>query len=212
MSKDFTKEIYEQLRERLSYLETHPDEVTDEIKADLSKTYSALCRALGLSDHSAWGVKWTIEKRNNADEVPFETIVYELSEEENMAFAGNIILNSGANEMLKLVFGLGGTAFNKVNSKMVVGDNSTAEDASQSGIVAISNRAEVSLDSGYPSVSPGSRTAVLRATFGDEVANFAWKEISLTNGSISLNRKQKNMGEKVGGVWTVQLEISIVEM
>ncbi len=203
MNKDFANSIYDGVRERLAYLAAHPEEVTDDVKDNLMSIYNKLCKALGVSEHSAWGVKWTIEKRDKANAPILETVT------------GNIILNGGANEMLKLVFGVGSpTAYDASHARIVVGSDSTAERADQTGVIALgSNKADSALDGGYPKVD--GRTATVRATFGEGVANFPWNEVSLVNGqgsAVALNRKQTNMGTKSGGVWTVQLEVSIVEV
>lgn len=188
----------------MRYLADHPEAVTDKTEESLNRMYADLCKVCGLSEHSAWGVKWKIEKRQASGAPILETVT------------GNVILNGGANEMLKLIFGIKpSTPYDSANARIVVGSDDTAENASQKGVLAIGmNRAEAAIDSGYPKVEPGSRTGVIRATFGESVANFAWNEISLMNGqgggAIALNRKQAKMGTKNGGVWTVQLEVSVV--
>ncbi len=206
MNDFFAVSIYEEARKKLDYLSAHPEEVTDDLYETLMGVYDKLCKALGISEHSAWGVKWKIEKRKVANEPVFETVT------------GNTILNNGANEMLKLIFGMKpATPYDSTHARIVVGSDSTTERADQTGVIASgSNKADAALDSGYPKVEPGSRTAVVRATFGNSVANFNWNEVSLTNGqgsgAVALNRKQANMGTKNGGVWTVQLEVSVVEV
>ncbi len=204
-NKKFTENMYNEMRECIAYLTAHPEKVTDDIREKAKALYANLTKMLQYSEHSAWGVKWTIEKRNRFNEpMPYETI------------GGNIILNGGANEMLKLVFGVGApTAYDATHGRIAVGSDSTAERATQSGVIAQgSNKAMAALDSGYPKVQ--DRTATVRATFGESAANFPWNEVSLVNGqggeAIALNRKQATMGTKNGGVWTVQLEVSIVEV
>jgi hypothetical protein len=123
----------------------------------------------------------------------------------------NIILDGGANEMLKLICGTGGTAYSTSNTKLYVGTSSTAESASQTALVATgSNLASASMDSGYPIVS--GRAATFRASFDENTANFDWKEAGISNGSVFLNRKVANMGTKNGGVWTLQMTVNILSM
>ena len=96
---------------------------------------------------------------------------------------------------------------------MYVGTDTTPENASQTGVIAQSgNRAYANMDGGYPQVD--GRTATFRASFGDDSANFAWNEASISNGtgvgSIAMNRKVSTMGTKSGGTWTLQMTISLV--
>lgn len=206
MQGNFIEKIYDEARNQIEFYRNHPEQITDEIRSKFEAMYSMLTKALNYSEHSAWGVKWTIEKREHEGAPILETV------------SGNIILNGGANEMLKLVFGVKpSTPYDATNARIYVGSDSTAERADQKGVLALgSNQASAKLDSGYPQVPADGRTAVVRATFGETVANFAWNEVSLVNGqgggAIALNRKQASMGTKNGGVWTVQLEVSIVEV
>lgn len=206
MQDNFIEKIYTDARNQIEFYREHPDQITEDVREKLKSLYSVLTKALNYSEHSAWGVKWTIEKREHAGAPIIETV------------SGNIILNSGANEMLKLVFGISpSTPYDAANARIYVGSDSTAERADQKGVIALGgNQASAKLDSGYPQVAEGGRTAIVRATFGDSAANFPWNEVSLTNGqgssAIALNRKQASMGTKNGGVWTVQLEVSIVDV
>lgn len=206
MQDNFIEKIYNDARKQIEFYYEHPDQLTEDVRDKLKALYSVLNKALNYSEHSAWGVKWTIEKREHEGTPILETV------------SGNIILNGGANEMLKLVFGISpSTPYDAANARIYVGSDSTAERADQKGVIALGgNQASANLDSGYPQVAEGGRTAIVRATFGDSAANFPWNEVSLTNGqgssAIALNRKQASMGTKNGGVWTVQLEVSIVDV
>lgn len=203
-----TKILYNKISKVLDNMKNNPDSVTDHDKDLLNSLYSKICKSLGISEHSQWRVEWRVDKwfdtaRKLAGFEPDE-IAYDTQ---------NIILDNGANEMLKLITGQGGTQFSEANSYIYVGTNNTAESSSQTGVIATdSNRASAAMDSGYPSVD--GRQMVYRATFGDSQANFAWREVAITNGtgvgSIAMNRKVANLGTKETGTWTVQVTVSLV--
>lgn len=206
-SKNLVTRIYDKMCEMLDKMEAHPELVTDDDRAKLDKLYARLCRTLGISEHSQWRVEWKLDKwadtaRKLAGFDPDETLCE----------AQNIILDSGANEMLKLISGTGGSAFNAANSNIYVGTDDTPESAAQSGVLATgSNRAYAAMDTGYPVVN--GRQVIYRASFGDTSANFAWKEAAIVNGTganaIAMNRKVANLGTKVSGTWTLQITISL---
>ena len=191
----------------------NPENLTEAGREQLKSLRSVLNRALAFSEHVAWEVHWRVEKflSKTFDEViatgeqPYEVC----------SDVQNIILDTGANEMLKLIGGVSGaTAFSAANAKIYVGSDSTAEAASQTGVIATTNKAFAGMDSGYPSVS--GRTIVFRASFDDATANFAWNEAAITNGSgagaIAMNRKVSALGTKTTGTWTLQLTISLTSV
>lgn len=160
---------------------------------------------LSVRERAKWHPKWVIEKYDN-DEVykagtPSAVEVYD----------GNLLLNEGITELLTLLVGGGGTAYNNANARIGVGDSSTAEDATQTDLQATTNKLYKAMDATYPQVS--GQTVTFRATFGADDANFAWNEITVDNGStvaINLNRKVQNMGTKVNpATWVVSLQITI---
>lgn len=200
--------VYENMLKILSNMKEHPENVTDSDKSILQKIYFDLCKSLKFSEHSAWAVEWTVEKWHSMEEKLSGVSPYEI-----VSTGQNIILDAGANEMLKLICGTGGTAYDNSNAKIYVGTDTTPENASQTGVIASGgNKAYANMDGGYPMVD--GRTATYRATFGDDSANFAWSEASITNGtgvgSIAMNRKVSTMGTKSGGSWTLQMTISLV--
>lgn len=200
--------IYSMMMNVLSHMRENPESVTDEERSFLMKIYSALCKALEFSEHSAWQVDWCVEKWHSMQEKMSGVKPYEV-----VNAGQNVILDAGATEMLKLICGTGGTAFNQANAKIYVGTDTTPENASQTGVIASGgNKAFANIDSGYPQVS--GRTAVFRATFGEDSANFAWNEASITNGSgvgsVAMNRKVSTMGTKMNGTWTMQITISLI--
>lgn len=205
--KKFSTKIYERMCEVLEAMKNNPDLVTNDDVSKLNYLYSMLCKALGISEHSQWRVEWKLEKwadtaRKLAGFGPDEILVD----------TQNIVLDTGANEMLKLITGTGGTSYSASNAYIYVGTNTTPENASQSGVLATgSSRAFAVMDTGYPVVT--GRQMIYRASFGDTSANFAWNEASIVNGTganaVAMNRKVSNMGTKSSGTWTLQITVSL---
>lgn len=204
---------YKAISRILENIAAKAESLTDAQKEELKNLRSTLNRALAFSEHVAWEVHWRVEKFLSKT---FEEVLatgeqpYEVCSD-----VQNIILDTGANEMLKLIGGVAGaTAFSAANAKIYVGSDSTAEAASQTGVIATANKAYAGMDSGYPSVS--GRTIVFRASFDDASANFAWNEAAITNGSgtgaIAMNRKVSALGTKTTGTWTLQLTISLTSV
>lgn len=212
------KKIFDEAVDCLDKLKKTGEPLTDETESRLNRLFSLLCERKGLSEHSHWAVKWTVEKRNKiTDKTPYEILSGNFSPDEVATAVGNVILNGGATEMLKIICGISGSIpYSNANAKIYVGSDSTPERANQTGVLASGGQKEyAAMDSGYPSVPSSGRTAVFRATFGESKANFPWNEMSLVNGvsgsSTAMNRKQASMGTKNGGVWSIQLEVSIVD-
>ena len=127
-------------------------------------------------------------------------------------FEGNIFLNEGINLIWTLVCGGSGTPFNNTNSYLGVGDGSTSEDASQTGLQG-TNKLYKKVDDGYPQYGTDQK-AVWRATYGGTEANFAWNEFTVANGSsdtaINLNRKVTSKGTKTSGsTWILTLTLTL---
>jgi len=149
--------------------------------------------------------KWTIEKYANAYEYKYGK-PYEIS-----SFKKNLLLNEGINAMWTLIAGGSETAYNATNARLGVGDSSTAEDASQTGLLG-TNQYFKSLDAGYPQYGTNQKY-VARATFGGTEANFTWNEFTIDNGSTAnknMNRKVSAQGTKTSGqTWVLTLEITL---
>lgn len=202
-----TNIVYQQMKNLLDSFEKNPDSVSEEDIQNMESLYSKLCKRLGISEHSQWRVEWQVEKWADTARK-----IAGFSPDEVVCAGQNIILDTGANEMLKLITGTGGTAFNASNSYIYVGTDSTAENASQTGVISTgANRAYAGMDTGYPMVS--SRQMVYRASFGDTSANFAWNEAAILNGTganaVAMNRKVSTLGTKASGTWTLQITISL---
>jgi hypothetical protein len=127
-------------------------------------------------------------------------------------FEGNIFLNEGINFIWTLICGGSGTPFNNANSYLGVGDGTTSESASQTGLQG-TNKLYKNVDSGYPQYGSDQK-AVWRATYGGTEANFAWNEFTVANGSsdtaVNLNRKVTSKGTKTSGTtWILTLTLSL---
>jgi len=126
-------------------------------------------------------------------------------------FHQNVALNEGLQLMLDLLIGAGGTVFSEANAYLGVGDSTTSEDATQTGLQASTNKLYKAMDTSYPQRS--AQTVDWRATFGTSDANFAWEEFTVANGgsdaSVNLNRKVTSKGTKSSGeTWTLSLQIT----
>ena len=145
-----------------------------------------------------------------------EALIREAEEEwayDISRFEGNILLNEGITELLNLATGTGTpTAWDATNAYLGVGDGTTAESATQTGLVG-TNILYKAMNAGYPTVS--AQTATWKADFAGTEANFSWQEFTVSNSStgntgVNLNRKVSNQGTKTSGqVWTLQLDISL---
>jgi hypothetical protein len=164
---------------------------------------------LRLAEPVAWRARWRIEKYAGADagapagQAPTEVVELE----------GNLLLNGGITELLKLLCGTGGTAYSSANANIVVGDSATAAAAAQTDMQGTT--ATAAMDSTYPQVT--AQTATFRATFGTSAANFAWNELGVKNGAgavsgaiLMLNRKVTSLGTKTSAAsWVVTLTITL---
>lgn len=125
---------------------------------------------------------------------------------------GNLLLNEGIGEMLDLLIGAGGTAFNNANSYIGVGDSNTAEAAAQTDLQAASNKTYKAMQATYP--SRAAQTVTWRSVFTGSDANYAWNEFTVANASSgtgkNLNRKVSAQGTKASGqTWTVDLSVTL---
>ena len=127
-------------------------------------------------------------------------------------FMGNVALNEGLQLLIDIITGVDTTSnkWDSANAHIGVGDGTTSENASQTGLQG-SNKAFAGMDSGYPQRS--GQTAIFRATFSGDEANFSWQEFTVVNGSndsaTCLNRKVADKGTKASGeTWTAELKIT----
>lgn len=123
---------------------------------------------------------------------------------------GNMLLNEGINGMWKLICGGTETAFNNTNARIGVGNGTTAASASQTGLQGAST-AFAAMEASFPTYGT-SQKATFKSSFGTSVANFAWEEWTIDNGSsanVNLNRKVEALGTKSSGTWTLTVDITL---
>lgn len=122
-------------------------------------------------DHIGWKTEWEITKYQDSEAMA-------RGECEVCPFYDNIALNEGITEAMLLITGGAATAYNAANTYLGVGADSTAADATQTGLIAASNKFYQLVDS----VSTSGQTITWQATFGAGNANFAWEEFTIANG------------------------------
>jgi len=151
--------------------------------------------------------RWTI-RRYKDNEAFKKGESYKTSE-----IKGNLTLNEGADEALKLMVGITATAWATANAKLGVGTSATGELATQTGLVATGvNQAYVAIATGFPTVA--TQKVTWRGVFATGVANFAWNEFTVSNATdntgVNLNRKVSAQGTKTAGqTWTLDLDITM---
>jgi len=132
---------------------------------------------------------------------------------EVLELPGNLLLNAGITRIGNLLVGAGGTAFNTANSRIGVGDSTTAAAATQTDLQAATNK----FWKLCTSASWTAQTGTWVTTFGSADANFAWNEWGIDNGTVDgttvtapmLNRKVVSMGTKASGSsW--QMTVTVV--
>lgn len=129
-------------------------------------------------------------------------------------FEHNLLLNEGINELFTIICSASsGTKFSNANAYIGVGDSSTAESASHTGLQASTNKLYVAMDGSYPTYGT-SQKATWRSTYTSANGNFAWNEFTVANGnsdsSMNLNRKVSSQGTKQSGqTWEISLEITM---
>lgn len=158
-----------------------------------------------ITDRIQREVRWKITKYQNDNDFKNKQ-PYEISE-----FEGNLLLNEGIAELQLLLTGGAGTAFNNANSYLGVGDSATAEQATDTGLLAATNKLYKTMEATYPQIA--SQTTTWRSVFGSADANWAWNEFTVANGSSdaadNLNRKTSTQGTKTAGqTWTLDLAIT----
>ncbi len=118
--------------------------------------------------------------------------------------------DKGAIAVINLFAGTGAVnAFNATNSRVGVGDSSTAFAASQTDLQAATNKLRKIVDSA-PVVT--SNSADYTATFGLAEANYAWNEIAIFNSAsgdyMATRRTLTGFGTKPNTeAWTVTLTV-----
>mgnify|MGYP007016092739 FL=1 len=126
----------------------------------------------------------------------------------------NLLLNEGINELWTILCSAGGTKFDNTNAYIGVGDSDTAASADQTGLLAVTNKAYIGMDTSFPTFGTDQK-ATWRATFNGSTANFDWNEFTVANGNSNsaknLNRLVSAQGTKASGqIWQLDVEITLV--
>jgi hypothetical protein len=174
-------------------------------------------------DKIGWKVHWCIDKFKDSNGGIAKALQAGISMTEALrlfkdAFLGtekwdaNVALNEGLQELIDVICGLGTpTKWDNSNARLGVGDSNASESASQTGLLASTNKTFKAMDTGYPQRS--NQTAEWRATYGSGDANYAWEEYTVVNAADdtgkNLNRKTASKGTKSSGeTWTLSLQIT----
>jgi len=141
--------------------------------------------------------------RGKEDEFHRQFKPYEVVEKE-----GNLLLNSGIDEMWDLVVGDSANHFNNASTQIGVGDSSTPAAAAQTDLQGTSKTYKA-MDTGYPTST--SQKATFKASFGDSEANYAWNEwvVKQSVSGKCLNRKVESLGTKASGTWTLEVNVTL---
>lgn len=175
------------------------------------------------TDRVCWKAQWQIDKFSDPDNKIADAMQAGLPLNEGLClfrdaymgkdgFESNIALNEGLQELVDIICGLGTpTRWDSSNARLGVGDNSTAESSSQTGLQASTNKTFKAMDATYP--QRANQTAEWRATFGSSDANYAWEEYTVVNSADdtgkNLNRKTASKGTKASGeTWILSLQIT----
>lgn len=104
-----------------------------------------------------------------------------------------------------------GTFFNNANSYIGVGDSTTAFAATQTDLVAATNKFRKAMDATYPQVA--ANVITFRSTFATADANFAWQEWGVFNAAsagVMMNRKVESLGTKTSAQsWQLTVTITL---
>jgi hypothetical protein len=127
---------------------------------------------------------------------------------------GNKLLNSGIAAIQDLICGIAApTKWDAGNARIGVGDNATAANETQTGLLAaVGNQAYNTCTATFP--SRNNTTLTWQAAFTGAVANYSWQEFTVTNAGNntgnSINRVANNQGTKINGqVWTVSVQLTL---
>jgi hypothetical protein len=120
------------------------------------------------------------------------------------------LLNTGRDQIPLALTG-GGTPYNGTNTRLGVGDSTTAYAATQSDLQAVTNKFRKVVDAA-PGVSGNVLTAI--ATYQSGEAQYSWQEFIMANaasGANAFNRLVSNQGTKgAGAVWQLTMTITFL--
>lgn len=202
-----TEFLIKLLEKKLKKIAGNPGSVSKKQQHDLEDLYGNLIKCLGISENGKWCIKWEVEKFKDREAYnahkPYETCVS----------TQNVILNDGANNMLKVICGIAGAVpYDNANAQIGVGTNTTPESPEQTGLIATGSEVFYKkMEPGYPQVS--GRLMIFKSVYDTNEANFAWNEFAIVNGTgvggIAMNRKVQNLGTKATGIWSLQITVTV---
>lgn len=164
-----------------------------------------------MKDNATYITEWRIKKFKSR-------LDYEKGScYEDSIVIGNVWLNNFINWLLTVIAegkGGGEQYFDNANSYLGVGQDDTAENASQTDLQGLSTY--VAMDTGYPTYGTGQKIT-FKVTFDETTGNGNWKEFCATNYSHATgttgyvwNRKVVDKGTKqVGEIWELTLTLLI---
>ena len=181
------------------------------------------------ADRFNWNCNWSVRKWDE-DAVEYLTrklgrapkgadfAAARIDPYEDNFIAGNLLTTAGLGRITSLITGSGGTAFNTANSRIGVGDGTTAVAIGDTDLSALSGATHrfFQLVDSAPGHTDGVMTFV--ATFGSSDGNFHWQEFGIDNGTASgttvtaplLNHKLSDQGTKTSGQsWTATATVTL---
>lgn len=121
------------------------------------------------------------------------------------------LTNAGRNLIASALHGTAFTTYANANAYIGVGDSTQAFAATDTDLIASSNKLRVGMDSTYPTLA--TNVITFRSTFSTSQANFAWQEWGVFNASSSgtlLCRKVESLGTKANTQsWQFTVDITI---
>lgn len=168
-------------------------------------------------ENVSWNATWRVDKYRDGDSDPYETIHTD----------GNLLMYGGASCLwqglignMSATPGLALTKFDNTNAALGVGDSSTAAAATQTDLVAATNKVRKAMVATYPQHTDGAdgsdhAAITFQSSFGTGDGNWEWLEIGLFNSATAatgrmLNRKVVSYGTKTSSdTWVLTLTISL---
>lgn len=126
---------------------------------------------------------------------------YEVVESKPIDIELDVLLNEGISTLIDLICGLGTpTAWDNTNARIGVGNDGTAPDPAQTGLLGASKFFK-GMNAGYPQKS--GQDSIWQADFVDGEAEFAWLEETIVNAADdagdNLCRQNTDLGTKPAG-------------
>jgi hypothetical protein len=151
---------------------------------------------LGIQDGGRIVGEWMVEKyhaavfSDRAEEIQefWNEIKHGRMKPYEVLKAYNVLLNTGMTEMWDIIKGTVSTnhIFNATDTKIGIGDSATGAQATDTDLLAATNKTYQAMDSGWPKTHTddgaiGAGAFQSKATFGTSDANYAWNEAVVKN-------------------------------